>query len=279
MQVTVRLFARQRELAGWRLRTFELPEQATVAQAWERLVDELPVLGPGRDSVRFARNTNYVDADERLADGDELAIIPPVAGGDAGAGGSAGAAGKPEAVASAGAAAGSAGLRRLELRAQSFDEALLAELRATVPSSADGALVLFVGQTRESPGTPAPGEEDEGARFTGRSVEGLEYEAYEAMALPVLAQIAREIAERFGVTRLAILHRTGSVPLGDVSVIIAAAAAHREAAFDACRYAIEELKARAPIWKSERFADGAMWVGAPARHGPLLAAPPVTDEA
>jgi molybdopterin synthase catalytic subunit len=58
------------------------------------------------------------------------------------------------------------------------------------------------------------------------------------------------------------------VPLGDASVIIAAAAAHRGAAFDACRYAIEELKARAPIWKSERFADGSVWLGAPARQGP-----------
>jgi molybdopterin synthase catalytic subunit len=205
-----------------------------------------------------------VDADERLADGDELAIIPPVAGG-------ADAAGKAGAEASA-------DFRRLELRADSFDEVLLAELRATVPSGADGALVLFVGQTRESPGTPAPGEEAEGARYAGRLVEGLEYEAYEAMALPVLGQIAKEIAERFGVTRLAILHRTGSVPLGDASVIIAAAAAHRGAAFDACRYAIEELKARAPIWKSERFADGAVWVGSPARHGPLSAGKPATED-
>ena len=124
--------------------------------------------------------------------------------------------------------------------------------------------MLFVGQTRESRGTPAPGEEAEAARFAGRSVEGLEYEAYEAMALPVFGQIADEIAERFGVERLAILHRTGSVPLGDASVIIAAAAAHRGAAFDACRYAIEELKARAPIWKSERFSD---WRGLGRRAG------------
>jgi len=196
-------------------------------------------------------------------DGEELAIIPPVPGGaDEKLGDDDGPATVPP-------DSGGAGLRRLELRADAFDEGLLAELRATVPSTADGAVVLFVGQTRESPGTPAPGEEAEGARFAGRLVEGLEYEAYEAMALPVLGQIADEIAERFGVTRLAILHRTGSVPLGDASVIIAAAAAHRGAAFDACRYAIEELKARAPIWKSERFSDGAVWVGAPARHGPL----------
>jgi molybdopterin synthase catalytic subunit len=70
------------------------------------------------------------------------------------------------------------------------------------------------------------------------------------------------------VRRLAIVHRVGEVPLGEPSVMIAVAAAHRGAAFDACRYAIEELKARAPIWKSEQFADGSVWIGSPARTGP-----------
>ena len=65
--------------------------------------------------------------------------------------------------------------------------------------------------------------------------------------------------------RLAIIHRTGDVGPGEASVVIAVAAAHRGAAFDACRYAIEELKARAPIWKREQFADGSVWIGAPAR--------------
>ena len=81
------------------------------------------------------------------------------------------------------------------------------------------------------------------------------------MALSVLSTIADEIEARFGVRRLAILHRTGEVPLVTASVLIAVAAEHRGAAFDACRYAIDELKARAPIWKQERFADGSVWIG------------------
>jgi molybdopterin synthase catalytic subunit len=137
-----------------------------------------------------------------------------------------------------------------------------------VPTDADGAVTLFVGRTRVTPGTPAPGQEEAAARHAGRSVEALEYEAFEPMALAELGRIADEIEERFGVTGLAIVHRTGEVAVGEVSVAIAAAAAHRGAAFDACRYAIEELKARAPIWKSERFADGSVWLGAPARDGP-----------
>jgi molybdopterin synthase catalytic subunit len=163
---------------------------------------------------------------------------------------------------------------RIELSQEPFHDDLLAELRRTVPTDADGALVLFLGQTRESAGTPAPGQEGEAARHAGRRVLSLEYEAFEAMVVRVLTDIGGEIAVRFGVRRLAIIHRIGTVPVGGSSVVIAAASAHREAAFDACRYAIEELKARAPIWKSEHFHDGSVWLGAPAR---AAADPPGDD--
>jgi molybdopterin synthase catalytic subunit len=88
------------------------------------------------------------------------------------------------------------------------------------------------------------------------------------MAIDVLGSIADEVATRFGVERLAIVHRTGEVPLGDISVAIVAVSPHRAAAFDAARYAIDETKARAPIWKAEQFVDGHVWIGDPARSGP-----------
>ena len=88
------------------------------------------------------------------------------------------------------------------------------------------------------------------------------------MAIAVLGEIADEIAERFGVRRLAIVHRIGAVPLGEASVLVVAVAPHRDAAFAAARYAIDETKARAPIWKAERFADGHVWIGHVARTGP-----------
>jgi molybdopterin synthase catalytic subunit len=222
-----------------------------VAGAWEALVAEMPQLEPATSSVRFARNSTYVDTTEPLADGDELAVIPPVAGG---------------------AKAGrSDGYRRIEVLESPLRDGLLGELRAAVASDADGAVAVFVGQTRETPGTPAPGQRAEAERFEGQQVVGLSYEAFEPMALAVLATIADEIGERFGVSRLAILHRVGEVGVGEASVIIVTAAPHRGEAFDACRYAIEELKARAPIWKAERFADGSVWMGAPARPGPEAA--------
>ena len=245
MTIKVRLFAMLRQQAGWREREIELPQGATIGYAWQFLIDEWPALAAQRDSVRFARNREYATADETLTDGDELALIPPVAGG-----------------------AAADTFIRLQVTVHPIDDELLAELRRTVPTTADGAVVLFLGQTRDSAGTPSPGEEAEAARHTGKPVVALEYEVFDEMALNVLRAIAAEIEERFGVTRLAIVHRSGIVPLGEVSVVVCAASAHRSAAFDAARYGIEELKARAPIWKSEQYADGSVWIGAPARDGP-----------
>ncbi len=249
MHITVRLFALQRAQTGLRAYELELPDGADVAAAWTALVAELPVVAGAEGSARFARNGTYVDTAEPLADGDELAVIPPVAGG-------AKASGEP--------------FRRLEIREASLDDGLLEELREAVATPADGAVVIFIGQTRESPGTPAPGQEAEAARFAGQHVTDLAYEAFEPMALSVLVEIADEIEARFDVRRLAIVHRVGEVAVGESSVVIVMAAPHRGEAFEACRYAIDELKARAPIWKAERFAGGDVWMGSPARSGPAV---------
>ena len=246
MLVRVRLFAIQRELVGERNVELELADGGTVADGWAALVARYPLLAPGRDSVRFARNGDYADVDERLADGDELAVIPPVSGGSA-----------PVATP-----------RILELRETPFGPEILGELGARLATDEDGAMVGFLGRTRSTPGTPAPGQEAEAARHAGRAVDALEYEAHDTMAVKVLDAIAGEVAERFGVTRLAIVHRTGEVPLGAASIAVVAVAAHRAAAFEAARYAIDETKARAPIWKAERFTDGHVWIGHVARTGP-----------
>jgi molybdopterin synthase catalytic subunit len=261
MRVRIRLFAIQRELAGTREHILDLPDGSTVGDAWDGLVASFPALAPGRASVRFARNGAYADADTPLSEGDEVAMIPPVSGGSDGAEGSRGESDEPT---------GPSGVTRiLELHAEPFDEAILADLAARLATPEDGAVVGFIGRTRVTPGTPAPGQEAAAAEHTGRSVESLEYEAHESMAIRVLGEIADEVVARFGVERLAIVHRTGVVPLGEASVAIVAVSPHRAAAFDAARYAIDQTKARAPIWKAEQFADGRVWIGEPARSGPL----------
>lgn len=241
MRVRVRLFAIQRELAGTRELGLDLADGATVDDAWAAAVASHPVLGPGRESVRFARNGAYAEPGTALADGDEVAFIPPVSGGAA---------------------------RIIELRETAFGMEVLAELADRLATPEDGAVAAFLGRTRVTPGTPAPGQEDEAARHAGRDVEALDYEAHESMATAVLEAIAGEIEDRFGVERLAIVHRTGTVPLGEASIAVVAVSPHRDAAFAAARYAIDETKARAPIWKAERFADGHVWIGHPARSGP-----------
>jgi molybdopterin synthase catalytic subunit len=255
VRIRVRLFAMQRELAGTRQLELDLPVGASIEDAWRALVERFPALAPGRSSVRFAHNGGYAAAETRLADGDEVAMIPPVSGGaddgtddrrrtDAGR------------------------VRVLEIREAPLGADVLAELGRRLATPDDGAIVGFLGVTRRSPGTPAPGQEGEAARHAGRSVESLEYEALTEMALRVMAEIADETESRFGVTRLAIVHRTGDVPLGEASVAIVACSPHRDAAFEAARYAIDETKARAPIWKAEHFEDGKVWIGEPARVSP-----------
>jgi len=109
-----------------------------------------------------------------------------------------------------------------------------------------GAIALFIGTTRD--------------HRDGRPVRYLEYQAYAAMAESVLGDIGREIASRFGTPHLAVLHRVGRLEVGEASVVIAVASAHRREALDACAYAIDRLKKTVPIWKKEHYADGGAWI-------------------
>ena len=111
-----------------------------------------------------------------------------------------------------------------------------------------GAIDAFIGTVRTS--------------TRERQVLRLEFETYESMALAEMNKIAEEVLNRFHVRRILIHHRTGTLQIGEIPVIIVVAAAHRDAAFDACRYAIDTLKKTVPIWKKEIFEDGEVWVAA-----------------
>ena len=127
-------------------------------------------------------------------------------------------------------------------RALSLDEVVRA-----VEGPGAGAVVTFTGAVREA--------------TAGRAVLRLEYEAYAPMAEAVLSRLGTEVGGRWPGARLAIVHRVGVLSPGELAVVIAAAAPHRAEAFEACRYAIEQLKAEVPIWKKEVFSDGSIWVG------------------
>jgi molybdopterin synthase catalytic subunit len=126
-------------------------------------------------------------------------------------------------------------------------DSLVAAVTARGPATgSDGAVATFLGLVRN--------------HNAGRVVQHLEYEAYEALAIRVFERIAREVAERWPGARMALHHRIGRIEIGDASVAIAVASAHRGEAFAACRYTIERVKQIAPIWKREFFEGGDVWI-------------------
>lgn len=138
--------------------------------------------------------------------------------------------------------AGGAGVFRVTRSPLSLEEVVRA-----VGGEDVGGLVTFSGVVR--------------GQTRGRGVQRLEYEAYAPMAEKKLAEIGREVAERWPGTRLSIAHRVGVLEPGELAVVIAAAAPHRKEAFRACEHAIDRLKQDAPIWKKEVYQDGEVWVG------------------
>ena len=132
---------------------------------------------------------------------------------------------------------------RFVLTAAPLDDAAIA---ASLETAGAGATVTFVGRVRD--------------HSRGRPVNLLEYEAYPEMAVGVFQQIALEARSRVAVVDIAIHHRIGLLQVGEASVVVAVTAAHRDQAFEACRFAIDRLKQIAPIWKKEHGPDGAVWV-------------------
>ena len=218
MRVHVRLFASYREAAGVGHIDLELSPGATVRDAIARVLRDHPLVAEGRQVV-IARNRDYAGVDDRLADGDELALIPPVSGG---------ATESLEAIA-------------ISEAPLSVDEAL-----ALVRDPAYGGVVIFLGTVRDT--------------SRGKRVTHLEYEAYPEMAESKMREIAHKLAREHGPLHIAVHHRVGDLAIGEIAVVIAVAAPHRDAAFAAARAAIDELKQVVPIWKKEHAEDGAVWI-------------------
>jgi molybdopterin synthase catalytic subunit len=122
----------------------------------------------------------------------------------------------------------------------------VADLIAAVSSPGEGAIALFLGTVRDN--------------NRGRRVIALEYQAFDEMALREMTAVAKDAAERFGLFKVALVHRTGRLDIGEVAVGVAVAAPHRKQSFDGCRFVIDELKVRVPIWKKEFYEGGSVWL-------------------
>jgi len=253
--VKVLFFGAARDAVGQGEVDFSLAENSTAANAFEQVVEKFPELRRFGRSLLLAVNQEYALADREVQEGDELALFPPVSGGSGP---------KPETAdtdtwANGTADTGTAGVSPastlpatksdkstpdfFELTTGPIDVGAVAR-RVVLPEC--GATVTLDGYAREW--------------TKGRQTLHLIYEAYAPMAQRELERLGREAHERFEVAHIGIVHRTGRLEIGETSVVIAVSAPHRRAAFEACEWAIRELKRTVPIWKKEVFADGEVWV-------------------
>jgi molybdopterin synthase catalytic subunit len=230
MQVKVIPFGLLKDWLGSGSAQVELDEGATIADLMRKLVAD-PQRGRQLElkltGIAVGVNAEYATVTRVLHHGDEVALLPPVSGGTA----------RPVSPLDE---------RREEPTVTLTRERIDSEkLIAAAKNPEDGAVVVFDGIVRN--------------HSRGRETLYLDYEAYEEMADRKMRELASEARTRFGVRHVTMAHRLGRLEIGETSVLIVVASAHRAQAFDACRWLIDTLKQTVPIWKKETFADGAVW--------------------
>jgi molybdopterin synthase catalytic subunit len=236
MQVRVLPFGVLKDWLGSFPAAVELPEGATVAELLERLRagQAAPQTAQLLRGIAVSVNDEFANAAQVLRAGDEVGLLPPVSGGAAGAD-------RPAAAA----------LTREPIDAE--------RLIAAARQGEDGAVVVFDGIVRNN--------------SRGRQTLYLDYEAHDELAVRQMKALVEEALQRFGIRDASIVHRLGRLQVGETSVLIVVAAAHRGPAFDACRWLIDTLKKTVPIWKKETFVDGAVWAAGEPFPAGLAVAP------
>ncbi len=238
MQVHILPFGILKDWFGSTRSTLELNDGATVADLLDCLARNHS--GQVLRGIAVSVNAEYALAAHPLRDGDEVGLLPPVSGG--------------------GHQDESASPHHAVHTALTHDVIHSDALISAARQAEDGALVIFDGIVRN--------------HSRGRQTLHLDYEAYEEMAARQMDELSREAITRFGVRHVTLVHRLGHLKIGETSVLIVVASAHRAQAFDACRWLIDTLKKTVPIWKKETFVDGAVWAaGEPFPEGLSVDAP------
>jgi molybdopterin converting factor subunit 1 len=235
MKVRILFFGASHDITGCEEEQIELADGQALGDLRGRYESRFPKLAEMGGSLLIAVNQDVRGNSWPLADGDEVAFLPPVSGGTATPGCADPAAATPLEPDTA-----NGDLFRL-----TRDPIPTAQLADSLKAPADGAVVVFEGIVRDHLGP--------------RRTLYLEYEAYEPMAIAKMQEIGREAHERFPIDRIGIIHRLGRINITETSVTIVVTSEHRRAAFEACRYAIDRLKEIVPIWKKEYFEDGVVW--------------------
>jgi MoaE-MoaD fusion protein len=224
MRVQVLFFGVLKDVIGKSSEVVELPERASIRDLLAYYEPRLPKFTQSLSSIAIALNKQYTSVDSQLKSGDEVALLPPVSGGSESSG-------RQHASI----------VRAFVVRTPIDTHGTVARLKR----GEDGAAVVFEGVVRN--------------QTRGRKALFLDYEAYESMALLQMEALVAEALEKFAIRDAALVHRLGRLEIGETSVLVAVASAHRAAAFEACRWLIDTLKRTVPIWKKEYFEDGAVW--------------------
>jgi molybdopterin converting factor subunit 1 len=258
ISVRVLFFGAARDAAGCEEAALKLNPPHDSASAFAQLLTAYPDLRRFGKSLLFAVNQEYAQPDREIFDGDELAVFPPVSGGSEKQSATEARSHRedeteekqPSDAGSADILSASLGTKDFfELNTDAIDVGVVAR-RVVLPEC--GATVTLDGYAREW--------------TRGRRTLYLVYETYTPMALREMKRLGEQAHEKFDIAHIGIVHRTGRLEIGETSVVIAVSAPHRRAAFEACEWAIRELKRTVPIWKKEFFEDGEVWVegeGAP----------------
>jgi molybdopterin synthase catalytic subunit len=223
MRVQVLFFGVLKDIVGRASDSLELQEGSTLADVLSHYEDRVPKIREVLHTVALSVNQHYSGPGAVLEEGDEVALLPPVSGGKSHD------------------AATTQGAHATIVRERIDSQGVLEKVKRPE----DGAAVLFDGVVRNN--------------TRGRQTLFLDYEAYEEMALQQMDSLAVQAIEKFGVRDVAMVHRLGRLEVGETSVLIVVASAHRGPAFEACRWLIDTLKRTVPIWKKEHFVDGAVW--------------------
>src|SRR5712691_11959868 len=259
INVRVLFFGAARDVVGHSEGYLTLSSPANATMAFEKVLSTYPDLRRFGRSLLFAVNQEYAPGDREVREGDELAVLPPVSGG------------ARENMESEGRGDGGATENaEVAVAAKPQDKEWRQNRDLTGENASDDFFELTteplnVGAISRSVVLPRCGATvtlDGYARewTKGRRTLYLIYEAYAPMALSEMRRLGREAHKRFDIAHIGIVHRTGRLAIGDTSVVIAVSAPHRRAAFEACEWAIRELKRTVPIWKKEVFEDGEVWV-------------------
>jgi molybdopterin synthase catalytic subunit len=227
VHVKLLFFASLKDIVGSRQLQLDVMPGATVADVLTSLENSYPRMKPYRPVVLTAVNEEYADHHTTIHEGDEVAIFPPVSGGE---------------VDSVPLTIG----RPNELYQITRDVIDTQTVCRQMLRGEDGAICIFEGVVRNN--------------SKGKKTLHLVYEAYETMALKKLEEIGMFVRQAWKIDSIAMIHRLGHLDIGDTSVAVIVTSAHRRAAFDACHYAIDKLKKVVPIWKKEFFEDGEIWI-------------------